>query len=144
MQSTIAGMQTTGMFGFSSNIAQDQEGNIIVSNYSGSKKVGVTTEKYDELQKITNEALEKSEKYYNRLVELGDIVIPKTNEDLIKDMFEIVKSLSNEVENLKKQNSGVAVDGQPHANSKNDSGKGSPNSGQNGAGSELCGPIQTK
>lgn len=47
------------------------------SVYGERQQVGVTNDAYTALQKTAQEALDKAEKYYQRLVELGDIV-PRT------------------------------------------------------------------
>lgn len=49
------------------------------SVYGERQQVGVTNDAYTALQKTAQEALDKAEKYYQRLVELGDIVPPKTS-----------------------------------------------------------------
>lgn len=63
--------------------------------------IGVTQQAFDELQAITDG-------YYNKLVELGVIVPPKTAEELaveqqkvIADMYDIIKGLKSEIEELK-------------------------------------------
>ena len=70
--------------------------------------VGVTQQTYDELQEMTD-------KYYNKLVELGIIKPPKTEEEkerereerdkqqqqAMQDMLAIIKDLKTEVEELK-------------------------------------------
>lgn len=63
--------------------------------------VGVTQQAYDELKAMTD-------KYYNKLVELGVIVPPKTQEEkekereqAMQDMLAIIRDLKQEVEGLK-------------------------------------------
>ena len=63
--------------------------------------VGVTQQTYDELKEMTD-------KYYDKLVELGVIVPQKTAEELaaeqqqaMQDMLAIIKDLKTEVEELK-------------------------------------------
>lgn len=56
------------------------------SVYGERQQVGVTNDAYTALQKTAQEALDKAEKYYQRLVELGDIVPPKTSEETIADL----------------------------------------------------------
>ena len=63
--------------------------------------VGVTQQTFDELKEMTD-------KYYNKLVELGVIVPPKTPEQIqqeqqqaMQDMLAIVRDLKAEVEELK-------------------------------------------
>lgn len=63
--------------------------------------IGVTQQAYDELKAITDG-------YYDKLVELGVIVPPKSAEELaqeqqkvIADMYAVIKELKQEVEVLK-------------------------------------------
>lgn len=56
------------------------------SVYGERQQVGVTNDAYTALQKTAQEALDKAEKYYQRLVELGDIVPPKTSEETIESI----------------------------------------------------------
>ena len=63
--------------------------------------VGVTQQTFDELQEMTD-------KYYDKLVELGVITPPKTAEEIaaeqqqaMQDMLAIIKDLKTEVEELK-------------------------------------------
>lgn len=73
-----------------------------INSFTGQKtKVGVVQQTYDELQGITDG-------YYNKLVELGVIIPPKTPEQVIEeqqkamqDMFALIKDLKQEVEVLK-------------------------------------------
>lgn len=57
------------------------------SVYGERQQVGVTNDAYTALQKTAQEALDKAEKYYQRLVELGDIVPPKTSEETIAELM---------------------------------------------------------
>ena len=63
--------------------------------------VGVTQQTFDELKEMTD-------KYYNKLVELGVIVPPKTPEQIqqeqqqaMQDMLSVIRDLKAEVEELK-------------------------------------------
>lgn len=75
-------------------------------DFSGTKKlIGKTIQAYTELEETTTE-------YYNKLVELGVIVPPKSPEDMIREMQQtmlsmssIIQSLSEEVKELKKNGS---------------------------------------
>lgn len=84
-------------------VACVENGNIYQFNsYTGQKVlVGVTQQTFDELQTITDG-------YYQKLVDLGAIVPPKTQEQIIEeqqkamqDMFSLIKDLKAEVEELK-------------------------------------------
>lgn len=55
--------------------------------YSGQKQqIGVTNECYTQLQNTAREATDKAEEYYNKLVEVGVIVPPKTPEQTIAEL----------------------------------------------------------
>lgn len=65
------------------------------------KHIGKTISAYNELEQTTTE-------YYDKLVELGVIVPPKDQQqaiaemqDTMKDMAELIRTLSNEVKELK-------------------------------------------
>jgi hypothetical protein len=76
--------------------------NIVQQDYIGNRQVvGKTTAAYSELEATTTE-------YYNKLVELGIIVPPKSPEDTMAemqrhmdDMASIIAALVNEVKELK-------------------------------------------
>lgn len=71
------------------------------SVYGERQQVGVTNDAYTALQKTAQEALDKAEKYYQRLVELGDIVPPKTSEETIAELMSVVSELRNEIREMK-------------------------------------------
>ena len=82
--------------------------------------VGVTQQTFDELKEMTD-------KYYNKLVELGVIVPPKTPEQIqqeqqqaMQDMLAIVRDLKAEVEELKnaKRTSDIKSTERQSANAK--------------------------
>lgn len=131
-------------FGFSSNVAQDEEGYIVLSDYSGTRRIGVTIEKYKELQEIADESVQKVETYYNRLVQLGDIIPKKSNEELMSDLIGIVKNLSERVDALSTQKNAGINDVQLHAISENAS-RAEQSTPTEGAGSPgLCSAVQSK
>ena len=81
-------------------------------DFTGTKKlIGKTIQAYTELEQTTTE-------YYDKLVELGVIVPPKSPEDMIREMQQtmlsmsgIIQSLSEEVKELKKNGSECNPDG---------------------------------
>lgn len=102
-------MDQFSISGFSSNnmFACVVDGtDIYQTDYIGNKQlIGKTTSAYNELEQTTTE-------YYNKLVELGVIVPPKSQEQLMSemqqsmlDMSSIIKSLSDEVKELKENGS---------------------------------------
>lgn len=71
----------------------DNDGNIIASDYSGQKKVGVTLAKYNQMEKMANEAIGKAESYFKTLEENGLI-----QRELTAD--EKISALSGQVDQL--------------------------------------------
>ena len=69
--------------------------NIVQTDYMGNRKVvGKTNAAYKELEDTCAE-------YYEKLVDLGVIVPPKTQEQMIAELTEMVRKLSAEVKELK-------------------------------------------
>lgn len=56
--------------------------------------IGRTLSYCNELEASLNEAITKAEGYYNRLVELGDIVPPKAPEDILREQAEQQKQIN--------------------------------------------------
>lgn len=78
-------------------------GDIFLADYFGNRQqlIGKTTSAYAELEATTQQ-------YYDKLVELGVITPPKTQEQLMSemqsamsDMAEVIKGLSDQVKELK-------------------------------------------
>ena len=65
--------------------------------YAGQKqRVGVTDSVYNELKSI-------SEEYYNKLVELGAIVPPKTPEQIQAETMQMMSSMLAEMKSMKRE-----------------------------------------
>lgn len=81
------------------------------SVYGERQQVGVTNDAYTALQKTAQEALDKAEKYYQRLVELGDIVPPKTSEETIAELMSVgdLLGILNYIENLQQTKNDVIM-----------------------------------
>lgn len=62
--------------------------------------IGHTIEYCNDLESTLNEAIEKAEKYYDRLVELGEITKPKSQEDIYKEQQEINNKFVNAINKL--------------------------------------------
>lgn len=84
---------------------------IYQTDYAGNRQlIGKTLSAYNELEQTTTE-------YYNKLVELGVIVPPKSQEELMAEMQKtmlemsgIIAGLSNELKELKSRESGQCTD----------------------------------
>jgi len=106
--------------------------------------IGHTLAYCNELESALNEAVSKAEGFYNRLVELGDIVPPKSAEELLKEqaaqqqeinatLLSTIQKLSDKIDRMEKEDN--------HAKSStnsNDSGEGSStgHSGKGGKGAK--------
>lgn len=58
------------------------------------KAIGKTAEAYQELESVAQE-------YYDKLVSLGVIVPPKSQEEMMRDMAKLIADLSAEVKEMK-------------------------------------------
>lgn len=61
---------------------------------TGRRVVGVSIEKYQQIEKAANDALAKAEDYHARLVAAGLIVVPKTPEQKIEELSAQVEKLT--------------------------------------------------
>lgn len=72
--------------------------------------IGKTADYCNEIEYALNEALSKAEQYYNRLVELGDIVPEKTpeqkNMEFMQAMMAQMAALTVEVQQLRGEDNG--------------------------------------
>lgn len=69
-------------------------GNIVQVDYYGNRKaIGVTTEVYQELEKISTE-------YYNKLVELGVIVPAKTQEQIQQEQMQMMQTMLKQMQQM--------------------------------------------
>lgn len=77
----------------------DANGNVSASdNVSGVRQIGVSVEKYKQMESIANEATAKAEDYHTKLVEAGLIVVPPTPEEQIAQLTAQVAKLTQIIE----------------------------------------------
>jgi len=101
--------------------------------------IGHTLTYCNELESALNEAVSKAEGFYNRLVELGDIIPPKSAEELLKEqaaqqqeinatLLSTIQKLSDKIDRMEKEDN--------HAESSANSNDGSEGSttGHSGKG----------
>jgi len=104
--------------------------------------IGHTLTYCNELESALNEAVSKAEEYYNRLVELGDIVPPKSAEELMQEqaaqqqefnaellktnaeLFKTIRALSEKIDQIEKGDN----DAKSSTNSNDSSESGPPRS----------------
>lgn len=78
--------------------------------FGGRQVIGKTSAAYGELEETTQQ-------YYDRLVELGEIVPPKTQEEMMTemqsamaDMADIIKGLNAQIKEMRENGHGSAAD----------------------------------
>ena len=112
----MAGENLYGQNPYGSNIFSgiiDQEGNIFeINGYRKGQKIGVDTQRENELLKQIDEITGITDSYRDRLVELGVIQMPKTPEQIAteqaneqqkinKALFEALTGFKSEISELK-------------------------------------------
>jgi len=65
--------------------------------------IGKTMDYVTQLENTCQQAIQTAEKHYNRLVELGDIVPPKSTEELLQEQITQQQEMNNELLRITKQ-----------------------------------------
>ena len=73
--------------------------------------IGYTTSYTEQLESTCQQATEAAERYYARLVELGDIVPPKSQEEINGELLSIIKTLSEKLDRLEGDKNGSNSNG---------------------------------
>lgn len=76
----------------------DNSGYVVATDYTGSKRIGVTVNKYKELESALTEALDKAEKYYKQLESAGLVQKELTADEKISALTSQVGALTKLVE----------------------------------------------
>lgn len=98
----------------------DANGNVFASDsVSGVRQIGVSVEKYKQMESIANEATAKAEDYHTKLVEAGLIVVPPTPEEQIAQLTAQVAKLTQIIEKGGLSQQPVAAPEQPKTEGKN-------------------------
>lgn len=98
----------------------DANGNVFASDsVSGVLQIGVSVEKYKQMESIANEATAKAEDYHTKLVEAGLIVVPPTPEEQIAQLTAQVAKLTQIIEKGGLSQQPVAAPEQPKTEGKN-------------------------
>ena len=84
--------------------------NILELNGEQQILIGKTMDYVTQLENTCQQAIETAEKHYNRLVELGDIVPPKSQEEINAELLEIIDKLTDKVSKLEGEQSGHDTD----------------------------------
>lgn len=81
-----------------------QDGQIYAQNFSGNQLIGMTIEKYRDLEKLANEATAKADEYRKKLVDAGIIQPKLTPEEQIARLTEQVSTLAGALNLQNRQN----------------------------------------
>ena len=85
-----------------------QDGQIYAQTFSGNQLIGMSIEKYRELEKLANDAAAKAEEYRKNLVDAG-IIKPKLSADeQIAALSEQVSALASALSKQVEQNSALS------------------------------------
>jgi len=68
--------------------------------------IGKTMDYVTQLENTCQQAIETAEKHYSRLIELGDIVPPKSQEEINGELLRIIEKLTDKVNKLEGEQSG--------------------------------------
>lgn len=118
----------------------DQQGQIVATDITGNRIIGVTMEKYNQIESAANEALSKAEGYYKILEENGLVKKQLTPEEQIAALAEQVRVLTELVtaqanKEPKNESGANSVDGRRYIASKQ------PAAAKDPAGAANGGPI---
>lgn len=129
----------------------DANGNVFASDsVSGVRQIGVSVEKYKQMESIANDATAKAEDYHTKLVEAGLIVVPPTPEEQIAQLTAQVARLTQIIEKGGLPQQPVAVPEQPKiegtnnghlGNGESPASKGQPVAGKDRPGTAVSLPT---
>lgn len=85
-----------------------QDGQIYAQSFSGNQLIGMTLEKYRELEKLATEASAKADEYKKKLVDAGIIQPKLTPEEQIARLTEQVSTLAGALNLQNQQNQALA------------------------------------
>lgn len=121
----------------------DGQGAIYVQDVQGTRQIGVSIEKYREMERLANEAVSKAEGYHQQLVDAG-LVKPKlTPEQQLDILTQQNAVLTQQVSNLTQQISALmGVKNELSVDSKSVSSEEQPALVESGTSATACGPIQ--
>lgn len=121
----------------------DQQGQIIATDITGSRVVGVVLDKYRAMEKAAAEAVEKAEGYYKTLEEHGLIKRELTQEEQIAALTAQVQALT-EIVTAQIKKEPVNEPDQPSVNSKQFIAAKQPLASKAGTGQTNSGSVSGK
>lgn len=81
----------------------DGQGGIHVQDYNGTRQIGVSMEKYREMEFVANEALGKADAYHKQLVDAGVIAPVLSTEEQLAALTAQVSTLTKQLSQLTAQ-----------------------------------------
>lgn len=121
----------------------DGQGSIYVQDVQGTRQVGVSIEKYRDMERLANEAVSKAEGYHQQLVDAGLIKPKLTPEQQLDILAQQNAALTQQVSTLTQQISALmGVKNELHGDSKSSLAEEQPDLVEGGTGAANCGPIQ--
>ena len=148
-----AAMAATPFYGFF-----DGKGGIYVQDMQGQRQVGVLVERYQEMERVANEAVAKAEDYHKQLVDAGLIQPKRSPKEQLADLTGQVGAMMQQFGVMTQQN--MALSQQVSdltqkiaalTGGKNDEfsqhsqdvvAKEQPVAVKGGSGAAACGPVQ--
>ena len=106
--------QSTAAFFSSSNTSYasiTQSGDIVASDMMGNRIVGVSIERYKQLEQMATEATATAEQYHKQLVDAGLITMPKTDAEKIDELSTKVAQLTQVLMQMQGIDNGHRSDG---------------------------------
>lgn len=78
----------------------DSQGNIASQTYQGSQVIGVSLQKYKQMEELAEQATSKAEEYKKQLIDAGLIVVPLTEQQQIAQLSQQVAELTTIIQNM--------------------------------------------
>lgn len=148
-----AAMAATPFYGFF-----DGKGGIYVQDMQGQRQVGVSVERYQEMERVANEAVAKAEDYHKQLVDAGLIQPRRSPEEQLADLTGQVGAMMQQFGVMTQQNMALsqqvsdltqkiaALTGGKNdefsQHSQDVAAKEQPVAVKGGSGAAACGPVQ--
>lgn len=148
-----AAMAATPFYGFF-----DGKGGIYVQDMNGQRQVGVSVERYQEMERVANEAVAKAEDYHKQLVDAGLIQPKRSPEEQLADLTGQVGAMMQQFGVMTQQNMALsqqvsdltqkiaALTGGKNdefsQHSQDVAAKEQPVAVKGGSGAAACGPVQ--
>ena len=121
----------------------DGQGGIHIQDLNGTRQIGVSIERYKEMERVANDAVSKAEGYYKQLVDAG-LVQPKlSTEEQLAVLTQQNMALSQQVSLLTQKISSIMGENDElPVNRKGPAPEEQPSPVKGGSGAAACGPVQ--